>query len=49
MRIYYGHYGRPLEALKTPGLWGIKYDIYYGHYYGQPCSSLKKQAAYVED
>ena len=49
MRIYYGHYGQPLKALQTPGLRAIKDYIYYGHYCGQSCNSLKKQAAYVED
>jgi hypothetical protein len=49
MRIYYGHYGQPLKELQTPGLRAIKDYIYYGHYCGQPCNSLNKQAAYVED
>ena len=41
---------QPHETLQTQGTMKHKpYDIYYGHYYGQPCSSLKKQAAYVED
>ena len=49
MRIYYGHCGQPLQTLQTQGLQTIKDYIYYGHYYGQPYKSLKKQAAYVEN
>ena len=49
MRLYYGHCGQPLQTLQTQGLSSINYIIYYGHYYGQSCNALKKQAAYVED
>ena len=38
-----------LEALQTQGFMSINPNINCGHYYGQPCNSLNKQAAYVED
>ena len=49
MRFYYGHYGQPLQTLQKQGLRSINYNIYYGHYCGQPYNSSNELTVYVED